>query len=115
MFEEKKGYNPQEGTKHDYTGGVDFHFLDVHDVKVVKHQPWQLGLFHPDLEGKFVWYPRKGTLMFEWEFDGQRGAKKVGQTGDFIAGGHKEWRSSSATERVYEEIAKKINEQQNKK
>lgn len=99
-----------KGTKYDYTGGVDFGFLKAHDVKVVKHQPWQLGLFHPDLKGKFVWYPRKGTLMFEWEFQGERHVSKM--DGSFIAGGHEAWRSASATERVYKEIMSKINEQQ---
>lgn len=97
----------------DYTGGVDFAFLELHDVKIIKHQPWQLGLFHPDLRGKFVWYPRKGTLMFEWEFNGGRQQAKIGQTGDFVAGGFEMWRDKDATEKVYEQIMKKIQEQQN--
>lgn len=27
------------------------------------YQPWQFGIFHPDITDKFVWYPKKGALM----------------------------------------------------
>lgn len=31
-----------------------------------EHQEGQFSILHPHLEGsKFVWYPRKGTLMYE--------------------------------------------------
>ncbi len=96
----------------DYDGGVDYAFLKAMDIKVVKHQPWQLGLTHPDLKGKYVWYPRKGTLMFEWEF-GMPHSAKIGQTGEFCAGGgYKENWKEGATEMVYQKIMEKIMEQQ---
>ncbi len=91
-----------------YDGGVDYKFLEAMHVKVVRHQPWQLGLTHPDLKGKFVRYPRKGTLMFEWEFQGERKQAKIGETGDFKA-----QEEGEATENVYEVIMQRVNEQQN--
>lgn len=33
--------------------------------KTELYQPWQLGIFHPHMDGKFVWYPENGTLMRE--------------------------------------------------
>lgn len=95
-----------------YDGGVDYKFLKAMDIKVVKYQPWQLGLFHPDLKGKFLWYPRKGTLMYQEVAEGTTHGVKIGNTGEFCAGGHKQWWKEGATEMVYEEIMKKVNEQQ---
>ena len=56
---------------------MDENFFKGMDIRVVKNQPWQFSLYHPDLQKdeKFVWYPRKGTLMFETEY----GNKKVGE------------------------------------
>lgn len=86
--------NPRYKSAAEYRGGMDENYFAAMDVKVVKHQPWQFSLFHPDLpEGKkFVWYPRKGTLMFETE----SGNTKVGE---FLN-----------CEDVYQEIMKKVNE-----
>lgn len=77
-----------------YEGEMDIAFLEMQDIKVVKYQPWQFGLFHPDLYGKFVWYPKKGTLMYESD----ETIYKVGEFND--------------TEIVLEKIMQKINEQQ---
>lgn len=90
----------------EYDYKVDYHFLNAMSIDVVKYQPWQLGLFHPDLEGKFVWYPKKGTLMFETK---DKEIYKIGQSGDFPAGAMGD---EESTERVYNEIMKKINQQQ---
>lgn len=85
-----------------YDIGVDYVFLGMHEVEVIKHQPWQLGLLHPDLIGKFLWYPNAGTLVFE----GERGFERIGEKGDFP--GRKD-----TTEVVYDEIMRKIIQQQN--
>mgnify|MGYP001160176878 CR=1 FL=1 len=94
----------------DYDGKVDYKFLKAMGIDVVKYQPWQLGLFFPDLKGKFLWYPRKGTLMFEDGKHGEAGREfyKVGQRGEFPAG---YMGDADSTERVYNEIMKKVNEQ----
>lgn len=85
-----------------YDSGVDYAFLEAHDVEVIKHQPWQLGLLHPDLRGKVVWYPNAGTLVFESEY----GYQRIGEKGDYP--GRRE-----STERVYDEIMNIIIKQQN--
>lgn len=85
-----------------YDLGVDYVFLEAHEIEVIKHQPWQLGLLHPDLIGKFLWYPNAGTLVFE----GERGFQRIGEKGDFP--GRKD-----TTEYVYDQIMRKIIDQQN--
>lgn len=72
---------------------LDKRFFEKRDVEVIAHQPWQFGLFHKNLQGKFVWYPHKGTLMYEAN-------KQTRKVGLFFS--HEE---------VYEQIMKKINEQ----
>lgn len=94
-----------------YHSGVDFKFLESMGIRYVMHQPWQIGLFHEELTGKFLWYPVKGTLMFE-QVD--HPMTKIGKSGDFIAGGfdnafHKQ--DPNATENVYNEIIKMVNKQ----
>ena len=69
-----KGFNP-------YTKKVDFELLHVEGIKVVFYQMWQLGLFHEGFEGKFVWYPQKGTLMFD-DMKSEGYGTKVGQYRD---------------------------------
>lgn len=81
-----------------YTKGVDFEYLKAMGVEITFYQAWQLGLFHKDLKGKFVWYPRKGTLMFESETGSQN---KIKQSGDFMG-------QNDKTEEVYKEIIRKI-------
>ena len=47
---------------------VDYKLLDAYSLAHKWYQPWQLGLWHEDdtrENGKFVWYPEKGTLMAE--------------------------------------------------
>jgi hypothetical protein len=85
---------PRFKSQAEYRGGMDEGYFAAMDVKVVRHQPWQFSLFHPDLpEGKkFVWYPRKGTLMFETEYGNTN-------MGSFLN-----------CEDVYQEIMKKVNE-----
>jgi hypothetical protein len=73
-----------------YDDNLDYEFFKQNDVQVVQHAPWQFGLFHPDLDGKFVWYPERGSLIYE-----KPGAiVKVGEFTD--------------SEDVYREIMKKI-------
>ena len=74
---------------------VDGKFLTAMGVKIVWHQPWQVSLFHPDSEAKFVWYPGKGTLMLEPKFS--FGRKVPGKFTD--------------SEDVYDYLVKLINEQ----
>jgi hypothetical protein len=50
----------------EYRGDFDEKFLMGMGIKFVFHQPWQIGLFHEEFTGKFVWYPKKGTLMVEF-------------------------------------------------
>lgn len=59
-----------------YTEHVDFDFLTSMGVTWKFHQPWQLGLFLEEYDGKFVWYPKRGTLMVEPE---PHRAKKLGE------------------------------------
>jgi hypothetical protein len=80
-----------------YDTGVDYTFLIAHDVEVIQHQPWQLGLLHPDLQGKFLWYPSAGTLVFEGEY----GFKRIGEKGDFPG-------RSDCTEKIYDIIMDQI-------
>jgi len=58
-----------------------------------------VGLFHPDLKGKYVWYPKKGTLMFESD-------EGIANAGEFPA-------SKDTTEDVVNVIMKKVLDQQN--
>ena len=78
--------------KHFSMCNPDTTFLETMDVSIVKYQTWQWGLFHPDLEGKFVWYPKKGTLMFDCGI--RENSIKIGVFHD--------------TEDVYYEIMKKV-------
>lgn len=48
-----------------YDDNLDYEFFKQMDITVVQHAPWQFSLFHPDLEGKFVWYPARGSLIYE--------------------------------------------------
>lgn len=53
----------------------DREIFDIHNIHIIEHQPWQFGLIHKDLLGKFVWYPTKGTLMFEEDPSLKKGFK----------------------------------------
>ncbi len=44
---------------------VDYVFFEAMGVKLKWYQPWQVGLFVEEFDGKFVWYPERGTLMVE--------------------------------------------------
>ena len=63
----------------EYDENVDYEFLDAMGITYKLYQPWQLGLFHEEFDGKFVWYPHKGTLMVEYS-DTDRG--KIGEYDD---------------------------------
>lgn len=78
-------------TSKKYDDNLDYDFFAAHDITVVQHAPWQFGLFHPDLEGKFVWYPKRGSLIYEKQDWG------IVKVGEFID-----------SEEVYHEIMKKI-------
>lgn len=92
-----------------YDTAVDYEFLEGNGIKVVKHEPWQLGLFHEELTGKFLWYPSAGTLVFESE---DHFFSRVGQKGDFLAGGHHADEAREyVTEDVYEKIMEMVHQQ----
>lgn len=48
-----------------YDANIDYEFFASVDVTIVQHAPWQFGLFHPDIVGKHVWYPERGSLIYE--------------------------------------------------
>lgn len=77
-------------TSKKYDDNLDYEFFASVDVTVVQHAPWQFGLFHPEVEGKFVWYPERGSLIYE-----KPGA--IVKVGEF-----------TNTEEVWEEIKKKL-------
>lgn len=77
-------------TSKKYDDNLDYEFFASVDVKVVQHAPWQFGLFHPDVEGKFVWYPERGSLIYE-----KPGA--IMKVGEF-----------TNTEEVWDEMRKKL-------
>lgn len=60
----------------DYDSNLDREYLERNGIKIVEYRPWQFGLFHPEIEGKFVWYPKKGTLMYE---KSEYNNKKIGE------------------------------------
>jgi hypothetical protein len=78
-------------TSKKYDNNLDYEFFKQHEVKVVQHAPWQFGLFHPDLDGKFVWYPERGSLIYE---KADWGVCKIGEF--------------TNSEDVWEEIKKKL-------
>lgn len=78
-------------TSKKYDDNLDYEFFKAHDVTVVQHAPWQFGLFHPDIQGKFVWYPERGSLIYEKQ---DWGIVKVGEFTD--------------SELVWEEMKKKL-------
>ena len=77
-------------TSKKYDANLDRAFFEAHDVRVVEHAPWQFGLFHKDIPGKFVWYPERGSLIYEKQ---DWGIVKIGEFTD--------------TEDVYNEMMKK--------
>lgn len=84
-----------------YHEKVDFEFLKEMGIKVVMYQPWQIGLFHEEMEGKFIWYPKAGTLMYS-NMDKNINYKLEGF---FCAGGgYPENYTKNATELVYNVI-----------
>lgn len=87
-----------------YHENVDFEFLKEMGIKVVMYQPWQIGLFHEELEGKFIWYPKAGTLMYS-DMDKNINYKLEGNY--CAGGGYPENYTPNATELVYEQITKK--------
>lgn len=77
-------------TSKKYDANINYAFFESVEVKVVQHAPWQFGLFHKDLVGKFVWYPERESLIYE-----TTGAiVKVGEFSD--------------SEDVWDEIKKKL-------
>lgn len=60
---------------------VDYEIFEAYGITHQWHQPWQLGLFHANLPDgyKFVWYPERGTLMYE---QGSKNAHKIGEFTD---------------------------------
>lgn len=97
-----------------YTSGVEWDLLKTFGIKVIMHQPWQIGLMHDELKGKFLWYPKTGTLMFQ-NVETKKGYR-IGYQGDFKAGGFPDDIENGfdpyVTEKVCEEIKRKIKTQQ---
>lgn len=88
-------FSPHRVKKYDQN--VDYTFFESMDVTVDEGKdPWIFFLTHPDLLGRFVWYPTTGSLIFE---PPRKEAYKVG-----------EWTNS---EEVYDVIMNTINAQQN--
>ena len=48
-----------------YDDNLDYEFFAQMGVTVLQHAPWQFSLLYPDIEGKFVWYPERGSLIYE--------------------------------------------------
>ena len=67
----------------EYDENVDYKFLDAMGITYKLYQPWQLGLFHEEFDGKFMWYPTRGTLMVEYglKFKGYD-TQKIGEYHD---------------------------------
>lgn len=106
--------SPSKVARRFYDKKVDYQMLKDMGIQVVQYQPWQLGLFHPDMEGKLMWYPTTGTLMFEDLTSEDMPVRyRIGTKGQFIAGGYD---ADSAepyiTEDVYNEVMKVISMQQ---
>lgn len=66
-------------TSKTYDANLNYKFFKQMGVTVVQHAPWQFGLFHPDIKGKFVWYPERGSLIYEKQ---EWGVVKVGEFTD---------------------------------
>lgn len=80
-------------TSKKYDDNIDYTFLAAMDVTVKQILPWQFALSHPDLKGRFMWYPEKGSLIYELP---EWGVSKVGEFTD--------------SEDVWGQIQRKINE-----
>ena len=103
-------FRPRRGGDLFYSSKVDREFLKGNHIRFVFHEPWQIGLFHEELSGKFLWYPSKGTLVYE-SADGF--FSRIGEKGDFVAGGHDaDDARDSVTEEVYEKIMEMVHQQQ---
>ena len=74
-----------------YEENINRPFFESMGVRIQQYQPWQFALSHPDVPGRFMWYPRGGALMHEHPLLG------TGKVGDF-----------TDSEQVYEEMVKKI-------
>jgi len=73
-----------------YDQNLDRNFLEAHGVIITQLLPWQFRLEHPDIVGRFIWYPKSGSLIYEKP---EWGVSKVGEFID--------------SEDVYDEIMKK--------
>lgn len=73
-----------------YDGNIDYTFFEQHGVVVTQVMPWQFKLEHPDVTGRFVWYPEGGSLIYEQP---EWGVNKIGEFTD--------------SETVYQEMMKK--------
>lgn len=73
-----------------YDEKIDYQFFKEMGVTVTQILPWQFRLQHPDIVGQFVWYPSRGSLIYEKP---EWGVTKVGEFHD--------------SEAVYQELMKK--------
>lgn len=63
-------------TSKKYDANVDYQFFAEHDVSITELLPWQFRLEHPDVKGRFMWYPEGGSLVYEKP---EWGVSKVGE------------------------------------
>jgi hypothetical protein len=89
-----------------YDRGIDYTFLKGIGIRWIKYKQWQIGLFHEELKGKFIWYPTTGTLVYESE-DGY--FRRLKTKGDFLPKGTAD---TNMTETVYLEMINMVERQQ---
>lgn len=58
-----------------YDNNIDYEFLKSMGVEIEELMPWQFALSHSDVEGRFMWYPEGGSLIYELP---EWGVNKVG-------------------------------------
>lgn len=59
-----------------YDANIDYDFFEQVGVRIKAILPWQFKLEHPDMVGNFVWYPERGSLIYEKP---EWGISKVGE------------------------------------
>lgn len=61
-----------------YDENVDREYLHAQGVDLIELLPWQFALEHPDLVGRFIWYPTTGALIYE-------GIRAVARVGTYLS------------------------------
>lgn len=63
-------------SKHWETKDADTKLFEQAQCVLIEYAPWQIGIFKDGMMGKFVWYPKKGTLMYQTDPNDHRTAVK---------------------------------------